>query len=99
MSLAEREQFLAGVHVGVLSVAAGGGAGPLTVPVWYTYKPGGVVTLTTGRTTRKAVAIGAAGRFSLCAQDEQPPYKYVAVEGPAVIEPASLDERRGPARP
>ena len=98
MSLAEREQFLAGVHVGVLSVAAGGGAGPLTVPVWYTYEPGGVVTLTTGRTTRKAVAIGAAGRFSLCAQDEQPPYKYVTVGGPATIEAATPEERLALAR-
>ena len=44
------------------------------------------------------MAIGAAGRFSLCAQDEQPPYKYVTVEGPAVIEPATLEERRALAR-
>jgi nitroimidazol reductase NimA-like FMN-containing flavoprotein (pyridoxamine 5'-phosphate oxidase superfamily) len=98
MSQPEREQFLAGVHVGVLSVAAGDSAGPLTIPVWYTYEPGGTVTLTTGRATRKAVAIGAAGRFSLCAQDEQPPYKYVTVEGPATIEPATLAERLALAR-
>ena len=31
----------------------------------------------TGGSTRKAAAIRAAGRFSLCAQDERPPYKYV----------------------
>ena len=54
--------------------------------------------MSTDRGTRKAAAVGAAGRFSLCAQDEQPPYKYVTVEGPAVIEPASLDERRALAR-
>lgn len=35
MSRAEREEFLAGVHVGVLGVASDDG-GPLTVPVWYT---------------------------------------------------------------
>ena len=29
----------------------------------------------------EAQAIVAAGRVSLCAQDEQPPYKYVTVEG------------------
>ena len=98
MSRAEREQFLAGVHVAVLSVAAATGAGPLTVPVWYSYEPGGLVSVSTDRGSRKAVAIGAAGRFTLCAQDEQPPYKYVTVEGPAVIEPATLEERRALAR-
>jgi uncharacterized protein len=35
MSQSEREQFLAGVHVGVLSAAASDGRGPLTIPVWY----------------------------------------------------------------
>ena len=73
MSRAEREEFLAGLHVGVLGVASSDGRGPLTVPVWYTYQPGGTVNLSTGRGTREALAIAAAGRFSLCAQDERPP--------------------------
>ena len=98
MSRAEREEFLAGVHVGVLSVASDDGGGPLTVPVWYTYQPGGTVNVSTGRGTRKARAIGAAGRFSLCAQDEQPPYKYVTVEGPAAMEGATDAERLELAR-
>ena len=38
MSVEEREQFLAGLHVGVLSVAAAKGRGPLVVPVWYDYE-------------------------------------------------------------
>ncbi len=96
MTSPEREEFLAGLHVGVLSVVDGGA--PLTIPVWYSYQPGGLVSLTTGGGTRKARAIGAAGRFSLCAQDERPPYKYVTVEGPAVIAPASLDDRLEIAR-
>ena len=98
MSRAEREEFLAGVHVGVLSVASDDGGGPLTVPVWYTYQPGGTVNVSTGRGTRKARAIGAAGRVSLCAQDEQPPYKYVTVEGPVTIEDATDAERLELAR-
>ena len=98
MSRAEREEFLAGLHVGVLAVASAGGAGPLTVPVWYTYQPGGTVNLSTGRDTRKALAIAAAGRFSLCAQDERPPYKYVAVEGPVIMEDATDAERLELAR-
>jgi PPOX class probable F420-dependent enzyme len=98
MSREEREEFLAGVHVGVLSVASDDDRGPLTVPVWYAYQAGGTVNVSTGRGTRKAAAIMAAGRFSLCAQDERPPYKYVTVEGPVVIEDASQDERRDLAR-
>jgi len=98
MSREERERFLAGVHVGVLSVASADGGGPLAVPVWYAYQPGGTVDVTTGAGTRKATAIRAAGRFSLCAQDERPPYKYVTVEGPVTIEEASQDQRLELAR-
>jgi len=61
MSRAEREEFLAGLHVGVLSVASPDGRGPLTAPVWYTYQPAGTVNVSTGRGTRKALAIEAAG--------------------------------------
>ena len=98
MSRAEREEFLAGLHVGVLGVASPDGRGPLTVPVWYTYQPGGTVNLSTGRGTRKALAIAAAGRFSLCAQQERLPYKYVTVEGPVVVEAATEAERLELAR-
>jgi nitroimidazol reductase NimA-like FMN-containing flavoprotein (pyridoxamine 5'-phosphate oxidase superfamily) len=98
MSSAEREAFLAEVHVGVLAVAAGQGRGPLTTPVWYSYQPGGPVTVTTGGSSSKARLIAAAGRFSLCAQDEAQPYKYVTVEGPVVIEAAEPSDRIAIAR-
>jgi nitroimidazol reductase NimA-like FMN-containing flavoprotein (pyridoxamine 5'-phosphate oxidase superfamily) len=101
MSAAEREQFLAGLHVGVLSVAvqAGGeGRAPLAVPVWYDYQAGGQVSVITGRSSRKGLAIRAAGRMSLCAQDEQWPYRYVSVEGPVVIEDLDPAERLAMAR-
>ena len=86
MSAAEREQFLAGVRVGVLSTAVGQAGRTLAVPVWYGYRPGGLVTVLTGRRSRKAAAIRAAGRFGLCVQDDTPPYRYVSVEGPVVSE-------------
>jgi PPOX class probable F420-dependent enzyme len=98
MSRSEREEFLAGVHVGVLSVASGDGSGPLSIPIWYTYQPGGTLNVSTGPGTRKAQAIAAAGRFSLCVQQEQPPYKYVTVEGPAAIEDATDADRLELAR-
>jgi nitroimidazol reductase NimA-like FMN-containing flavoprotein (pyridoxamine 5'-phosphate oxidase superfamily) len=90
MSEQEREMFLAGVHVGVLSVSRPG-RGPLTVPVWYSYEPGGLVTVITGASSGKATLIGGAGRFSLCAQSEEPPYKYVSVEGPVTGAEAPVD--------
>jgi hypothetical protein len=86
MSAAEREEFLAGVHVGVLSAATGKAGRTLAVPVWYSYQPGGLLTVLTGRRSRKAAAMRAAGRFGLCVQDDSPPYRYVSVEGPVVGE-------------
>lgn len=86
MNAAMREQFLAGARVGVLSVSAGPAGRTLTVPVWYSYQPGGLLTVLTGRHSRKATAIRASGRFGLCVQDGSPPYRYVSVEGPLVAE-------------
>ena len=86
MSAAEREEFLAGVHVGVLSAAVGTAGQTLAVPVWYSYQPGGPLTVLTGRRSRKAAAIRAAGRFGLCVQDDSPPYRYVSAEGPVLRE-------------
>src|SRR5215472_15786628 len=86
MRAAEREDFLAEVHVGVLSAATGTAGQTLAVPVWYTYQPGGLLTVLTGRRSRKAAAIRAAGRFGLCVQDDSPPYRYVSVEGPVLSE-------------
>ena len=48
MTKEEREAFLADVHVGIISVAEDG-HGPLTVPVWYSYEPGGEVRIITAR--------------------------------------------------
>jgi PPOX class probable F420-dependent enzyme len=93
MTVAEREAFLAGLHVGVVSVSPGDGGPPLSSPLWYSYRPGGTVNILTESSSRKARAIAAAGRFSLCVQDEQPPYRYVTVDGPASIEAAGLAER------
>jgi nitroimidazol reductase NimA-like FMN-containing flavoprotein (pyridoxamine 5'-phosphate oxidase superfamily) len=98
MSGEEREAFLADVHVGVLSVAQPS-LGPLSIPVWYSYTPGGVVTVITRAKSRKAQLIATAGRFSLCAQSEAAPYKYVSVEGPVTSTevPVDPDEARAMA--
>jgi hypothetical protein len=95
MSLAmtpqEREAFLAEVHVGIISIAEAG-RGPLTVPIWYAYEPGGELRVVTRRTSYKRRLLETVDRFSLCVQSEQPPYKYVSVEGAVLaLEPAELE--------
>jgi nitroimidazol reductase NimA-like FMN-containing flavoprotein (pyridoxamine 5'-phosphate oxidase superfamily) len=88
MSEAEREEFLAGVHVGIVSIAEDG-RGPLSVPVWYDYEPGGDVWFVTPADSRKAGLLDEGARLSLCAQSEELPPKYVSVEGPVTaIDPA-----------
>jgi nitroimidazol reductase NimA-like FMN-containing flavoprotein (pyridoxamine 5'-phosphate oxidase superfamily) len=83
----ERQAFLAEPRVGVLSVASDTDRPPLTVPVWYSYQPGGTIaffTGTMGQKARKTRLIQKAGVVSLCVQDPEPPYKYVTVEGTLV---------------
>jgi nitroimidazol reductase NimA-like FMN-containing flavoprotein (pyridoxamine 5'-phosphate oxidase superfamily) len=91
MTKPERETFLAGVHIGIISIAEEG-RGPLTVPVWYAYDAGGELRVVTGRESRKGRLLARAGKFSLCAQTETPPYKYASVEGPIVsTQPAEIE--------
>lgn len=86
MSRQEREVFLADVHVGVISIERVD-APPLTVPIWYDYSPEKGVWVLTEPGSQKGKALAAAGRYSLCAQVEQPPgYKYVSVSGQVVEE-------------
>jgi nitroimidazol reductase NimA-like FMN-containing flavoprotein (pyridoxamine 5'-phosphate oxidase superfamily) len=97
MSEQERQEFLADLHVGVISIERADGP-PLTVPIWYGYDPGGLVWIITGADSLKGRLLDAAGRFSLCVQSEEPPfYRYVTVEGPIVdVGPADLEADRRP---
>ncbi|BBY86786.1 pyridoxamine 5'-phosphate oxidase family protein [Mycolicibacterium tokaiense] len=81
LSTAEREQFLAQPHIAALSVHAGAGRGPLTVPIWYQYTPGGEPWILTGTDSRKARLIQSAGFFSLMVEQLEPTVRYVAVDG------------------
>jgi PPOX class probable F420-dependent enzyme len=96
MTRAEREAFLADVHVGVLSIAEPG-RGPLAAPIWYGYEPGGEIWLVTGRDSRKGRLLRPGVRVSFVAQSEQAPYRYVSVEGPVTSvapSPGEAEERR-----
>ena len=48
----ERENFLAALHVAVLSVATGNERPPASVPIWYDYVPGGNIRINTGVRSR-----------------------------------------------
>jgi PPOX class probable F420-dependent enzyme len=90
MTQSEREEFLAGLHVGVLGIERPDGP-PLTVPIWYAYEPGGELWFLTSPDSVKGRLIRQSMRFSLCAQSESLPYRYVSVEGTATISPADKE--------
>ena len=96
LTKAEREQFLAELHVGVVTLADGE-RGPLACPVWYTYSSGGVVAFCTKKDARKAKVLRIAARVSFLVQVEGDIGKgvlpkYVAIEGPVVkLETADID--------
>ena len=96
MSQAERQTFLKGLHVGVIGVSVGDR--PLAVPIWYDYEPGGDVWVITGPSSVKGRALEESRWYSLCAQTEEPPYKYVTVEGPiTAVEACETDVIRAMA--
>lgn len=84
LSESRRQEFLAGTHVAVLSVAATGGRPPASAPIWYEYSPGGDIRISTTVASRKSKLIKQAGAVTLVVQNEQPPYQYVVVEGTVV---------------
>ncbi len=90
MTETERQEFLAGLHVGVLGIERADGP-PLLLPVWYSYQPGADVEVLTSASSLKGRLAAAAGRASLCAQQEELPYKYVSVEGTVTIDELGAD--------
>ena len=95
MTRAEREAFLADVHVGVLSIPEAG-RGPLSAPIWYGYEPNGEIWVVTGRDSRKGRLLALGMRVGFVVQSEAPPYRYVSVEGPVVSvapSPGDAEER------
>ncbi|MGV0838085.1 pyridoxamine 5'-phosphate oxidase family protein [Mycolicibacterium thermoresistibile] len=90
---AEREAFLAEPHIAALSVYAGDQRGPLTVPIWYQYRPGGEPWVLTGSGSRKHRLIEATGYFSLMVERIEPTTRYVSVDGPVSrIEPGTDEQ-------
>ena len=80
MTLEARETFLADLHVGIIGISAPN-RGPVLLPIWYSYEPGGEITFLTNKDSMKIQLLATAGRFTLCVQNEDSPYQYVSVEG------------------
>jgi hypothetical protein len=91
LSVRDRESFLAEPHVAALSVSAGQGRGPFTVPIWYQYAPGGEAWVLTPAGSGKVPLIETAGRFTLMVDRVMPTVRYVSVEGPVTRTVAGTD--------
>ena len=81
MTKAEREAFLADTRVAILALP-NKGRGPLALPIWYIYEPGGELWFLTAKASAKGALLKPGKRISLCVQTETRPYKYVSIEGP-----------------
>lgn len=92
MTREERTAFLAGVHVGVLTIDEPG-RGPLSVPVWYLYEPGGDIVFVTRPEARKARLLVVGARVAFLVQSEELPPKYVTIQG-RVVSAAPADIAR-----
>lgn len=96
--LADRHELLTQPLIGALSVSRKNGQGPLTVPIWYDYTPGGEVWFVTGKDSLKARLIAAAGRCTLMVERLDPTVRYVSVEGPVRIADAAEGDMEAMAR-
>ena len=93
LSREDREAFLAEPHVAALSIASGPNRGPLTVPIWYQYTPGGQPWFLTGVGSRKHKLIEAAGYLSLMVERVEPTVRYVSVDGAVARIEEGTDEQ------
>lgn len=86
MDQREREESLAAPHVGLISINRRHSNAPLATPVWYSYVPGGDVTVQIERTSVKYRLLSESGGFTLTVQNELSPYGYVSVSGDATFD-------------
>jgi PPOX class probable F420-dependent enzyme len=79
MSRRERERFLAGRHVAVLTTIASDGR-PVPTPIWYLYRDN-TFLFRTASDAVKTENIRRDARVSICVQEERAPYKAIIVHG------------------
>src|SRR5262249_12024822 len=81
MTKQERERFLADLHMGIIRISEEG-RGPLTVPIWYSYTPGGEVRAVTSATSRKAQLLRKAHRLQPMCTDRNAAIQVCERRGP-----------------
>jgi PPOX class probable F420-dependent enzyme len=86
-----RDEWLAfvseGTRTGKLAVVRKDGT-PHVVPVWFVVDSDGAndyVVFTTNRDTVKGRALRRDPRFSMCVDDENPPFSFVTIQGEATL--------------
>jgi PPOX class probable F420-dependent enzyme len=88
-----REFVMSGGRTGKLAIVRADGS-PHVVPIWFVLDAVGdqdYVIFNTGENTLKGKALRRDGRFSLCVDDEAPPFSFVTISGVAEIS-EDLDE-------
>ncbi|MEA2254882.1 MAG: hypothetical protein QOG35_927 [Solirubrobacteraceae bacterium] len=84
METAEWHAFASeGTRTGKLATVRSDGR-PHVVPVWFVLDGDDVVFMT-GAETVKGRNLRRTGQASLCVDDQEPPYSFVAVSGPVTI--------------
>ena len=87
----ERDLFLTERRVAVLAIERSD-KGPLCAPVWYRRTDSGGFEIAMADASAKANLLRAAGRATLCVQDEGRPYRYVTAEGPVSLRVMTAEE-------
>jgi PPOX class probable F420-dependent enzyme len=78
---------MTGTRTGKLAVTRADGT-PHVTPIWFlidSTPDGDAVIFTTNTTTVKAKALRRSARFSMCVDDQEPPYNYVLLDATATI--------------
>lgn len=95
MTPTERHDLLAGEHTGIVVVARAPDRAPLATPVWYDVdEDDGSVVFVTGKHSQKATLIHDGSPISFLVQDENPPQRFVTVEGTASVSVSDDATRR-----
>lgn len=91
MSEEEMVSFLLAepAHTGKIATVRANGR-PHVAPIWYTIE-GRELLFTTWHDTVKAANLTHRANVAVCVDDENPPFSYVIVEGPAIVEKEAPD--------
>lgn len=83
--------FLSELHVGILSIPRQDRA-PHSTPVWYQYESDNTIWFLADPNSQKGKLLSVGSKLSFVVQSEDPPYKYVSIEGSvASVDPYDIE--------